>query len=540
MDKNKISAVGKVFKCAYTLSELVVVMLIIAVIVSVSIKLTKMKLDNITSYTYYAAYSTLRSVTSEMLRNFNAEDEAYGLADVSLNQNIFNKLNRFLTSTIFLPAFGADQDRVQCPVQDGYNSSLIRTYNLLHEDWNDNKSYYANVQDFIMFCKVNPGRLLYEDWKQIETTGGGGKVLRGYCCYSPESGDIPLYDDKACENYYSADSHYEVVKVRNWQWPHKDLFEDQVYSPLIPTYRNNCLNNGGELQQLPSTPHYFCCVKSKSSDPDIIIPDDYGNPPCGKEYVLQSSNYVLQDIVGFDSSCPNSQFFSWDACACVSTPPTVPRTGKTFCESFVGYANTSQLAEDAECKGDAIAGNTTDFNGKKPDFIFRNGMLVYNASQDPKKLDILAGNSKGVTYPASDDSAIDIDEFGYILYVDIDGAKNGDGVLWEDVYPFYVTLSGNVIPAYDENNPETVGGDSKLHLQTSVRDEYIDDTTGRHVEWLTKSKSFKESACLMNMVKEATPYCSRGVAAAGNSNCSENKHDCRLKTVMPVKFFGLR
>ena len=46
----------------YTLSEIFVVMLIIAVVVGVSIKVTKSRLDNIISYTYYSTYSTLRSV----------------------------------------------------------------------------------------------------------------------------------------------------------------------------------------------------------------------------------------------------------------------------------------------------------------------------------------------------------------------------------------------------------------------------------------------------------------------------------------------
>ena len=129
---------------------------------------------------------------------------------------------------------------------------------------------------------------------------------------------------------------------------------------------------------------------------------------------------------------------------------------------------------------------------------------------------------------------IDVDEWGYTLYIDIDGTRGGDSKLWEDVYPFYVTLSGTVIPAYDMDNAETAGGDSKLHLQTSVHDEFIDNN-GRHTQWITKSKTFKESACTMGYVKATTPYCS---GVAGNAQCALDNHDCRLKTVMPIKFFG--
>ena len=48
----------------YTLAEIVVVMLIIAVVVGVSIKITKAKLDSVISYTYYAAYSSSIFLTS--------------------------------------------------------------------------------------------------------------------------------------------------------------------------------------------------------------------------------------------------------------------------------------------------------------------------------------------------------------------------------------------------------------------------------------------------------------------------------------------
>lgn len=43
----------------------------------VSIKVTKSRLDNVISYTYYSTYSTLRSVTSNMLADYNPNDEIY-------------------------------------------------------------------------------------------------------------------------------------------------------------------------------------------------------------------------------------------------------------------------------------------------------------------------------------------------------------------------------------------------------------------------------------------------------------------------------
>ena len=70
---------------AYTLAEVVIVMLVIAVVAGVSIKITKAKLDNIISYTYYMGYSTLRNVTGQMLGDFKSTDDKYtevGVLDV--------------------------------------------------------------------------------------------------------------------------------------------------------------------------------------------------------------------------------------------------------------------------------------------------------------------------------------------------------------------------------------------------------------------------------------------------------------------------
>ena len=67
----------KFIDSAYTLAEIIIVMLIIAVIVAVSIGITKAKLDNIVSYTYYNAYSSLRKISAEMLADWNPKDPEY-------------------------------------------------------------------------------------------------------------------------------------------------------------------------------------------------------------------------------------------------------------------------------------------------------------------------------------------------------------------------------------------------------------------------------------------------------------------------------
>lgn len=463
------------FKKAYTLAEVIIVMLIIAVVVSVSIKVTKAKLDNITSYTYYTAYNTVRAVSAEMLKDFNPEEEDYGVTEPP---SVALRIKNFFASNFgILPAWAS--------CTGGCSSG-----------------YYCSGD--VCLPKLNaPDLDKFED-KTVDS-------CEGALCDVPQtpSKDLGQLEPMQCEEtFICANGTWNPILCKC------DFDPNQPY-PFLPT----------------------------DPDPDPE-PDPAPDPnpintcpavtPCGKE-CNASTGFVLSDISGFSRTCSDAgKQWSEAKCDCIPTPQTVSRNGEGFCRLFVNYTNTARLEEDDECKGDAISTNETDFADKDPDMILRNGMILYNVSQDPEHIALLAGNSKGVKFTDSSGRVIDVDEWGYTLYIDIDGARNGQGRLWEDVYPFYVTLSGTVIPAYDAVNPELSGGDSSLHLQTSVYDEFVDGN-GRHIEWITKSRPFKDSACIMGYVNPAAPYC-QGVPA--NAQCAQENHDCRLKTVMPVKFFG--
>ena len=130
---------------------------------------------------------------------------------------------------------------------------------------------------------------------------------------------------------------------------------------------------------------------------------------------------------------------------------------------------------------------------------------------------------------------VDTGEYGYIVYVDIDGER-GSSTLWEDVYPFYITLSGQVVPAFHSSDGDNFGGNSDEYLQTSIQYEKINANGRRSITWLDKSVSFKEGACGSGYINSSTPYCAGVVEHAEcSSNVSGSK--CTLKTVKPVKFF---
>ena len=163
----------------------------------------------------------------------------------------------------------------------------------------------------------------------------------------------------------------------------------------------------------------------------------------------------------------------------------------------------------------------------------RNGLKLYNVRQNPAPLPLLAGNNQGGSYELADGTTVNVNEFGYTVYLDIDGEK-GSSTLWEDVFPFYITMTGKVIPLYHTEGEKEYGGTSRQHLMTSVQKEVITTTGHRQVLWIKKSVPFKESACTSGYINSTTPYCS-GVSL--EPSCNEGANVCILKYVSPVKFF---
>ena len=430
LEYNSLAASDK--NSAFTLAEVVIVMLIIAVVASVSIKIAKSKMDKITSYTYYNAYNTIAAAIREMNKDYDSsnEDDITGSCEDGVYLKDYGCIK---TTNSFSPLNTCDGTSIWDP---NFTSSV--------SEW----------------CSSN-------DWA----------AAKKKCA---DLG-LTLPDFTTLEKIWQDSVNSPNASFSGWYWSSTDYFNDDAYAIEFPGGFNRLVNKW-------ATPQALCI------DPDYD-PDD-------------------EDL----------------------KVKSLPRKGERFCEQFAGYVNTTSHFIDGgeECKGDDTT-NLTEFAGKKPDIVLRNGMSLYNlsATEKPVKIDVLAGNSKNNKYNRNDGVEVDLDEYGYIIYIDVDGI-NGDGVLWDDVYKFYVTLSGLVIPAFDADNPETAGGDSRFHLQTSVSNEVILNNK-RQTNWITKSKSFKESACTMGYINAATPYCS-GVTA--NAACTSNQEDCHLRIIMPIKFFG--
>ena len=495
----KLGGGGCKLKSAYTLAEVVVVMLVVAVVVSVSIKITKVKLDNIISYTYYSGYSTLRSVTGQILADFKSTDETY--IDKGISWLKFFSLPAFATDCYY-----------KRDVSD--SSSYCMNYKLVDACEIKNWNCYSHVGQYGItneLCQAGQA-VPYGYW-----------VTKGHLDFAGYGGDTQKVIHKLIEdNILSASKRYNYMSSTNMcmhSWGGND-FSDYMYCNDTDMSQNCDLNmtqiilSLEEINKDPEPEPEVCTTPSEAEQQVHRCQNQEewkGEPTCG---------YV-------PITCPEGNHWSVNSCGCVPESPTLPRKGINFCRKFVSYTNTK--SNSPECTGTAISSTETDFSDKTADITLRNGMRIYNMSQNPQEIGILEGNTQGASY----DGVPNINTFGYTVYLDIDGEK-GSSTLWEDVYKFYITMAGKVIPAYDENNPnEEVGGNSRRHLMTSVEKETIVDGR-RQMRWLKKSVSFKEGACTSNYIGASSRYCN-GVNLL--PDCNDPINPCFMKHISPVKFF---
>ena len=455
-------------------------MLIIAVVVGVSIKVTKSRLDNILSYTYYSTYSTLRSVTSNMLADFNPDDEIYQANFIDYKAKISNILKALINQ----PAF-ASSDTPIC---------IVQTYPFTYE---------AAAGACVSY----------------EATAYNGTSPLG-CDMSVTSGIFSFKYTYGGVEYDGACGYNRMKQCCN-----ATIMANSEYWLTCDAYGGDYGSCETEPDTEPSTPE-------TPSTPSVcnITPTDseISSQYClGKEFDNTPAVCGWVDITPWPPSCETGKEWSQENCQCVAIPATIPKKGSKFCELFESLVNISPT--DSVCEGSTVNDDITEFSDLTPDLILRNGVRLYNVHQDPALIPQLR-----IVGQDDETSEKDMNQQGYIVYADVDGSK-GNSILWEDVYPFYITLSGRVIPAYDsEANPDGSGGDSESHLQVSVKNETFSSSGHRIIRWLSKSVSFKEGGCQSGYVNSSTSYCG---GMYYNNSCSSSTSSCQLKIIRPLKFF---
>ena len=470
----------------YTLAEIVIVMLVIAVIVAVTIGVTKHKMDNIINYTYYSAYSTLREATAQILADYAPDDTRYQAK--STENTLIAKVQNFFISNFGGLAVMADNS-FHNPTGPGVDNTTGTVQTGDNED-----DLYQNGNPELVPGGIDHGAVQPSDCT-------GGRVWTGSACVCPEG---TVWDGTLCKS--SGDDHEDCTGGKIWNGSECVCPEGTVW-------------DGTQ-----------CKENSSGEDPETGGSGCTGTAPCGKQCDTATGTWV--DIPGFSRECDASQNKVWSEtqCACISSSRAITLNGQKYCEYLVSLLNTK--ANASECTGNSISTSLTDFSGKIADITLRNGMRMYNVRQNPQLIPDLENNNEGGKVVLNG-VEVDTNKWGYTVYIDVDGQK-GASEKWVDVYPFYVTLSGMVIPAYDKDNPGLYGADSRNHMQVSIEDEII---LGGHrtIKWLAKSVSYKEAACGAGYVGANTPYCRDAGAISINSECASSNSLCRLKYVRPFK-----
>ena len=485
----------------YTLAEIIIVMLIIAVVVSVTIGITKAKLDNIVSYTYYNAYSTLVKISTEMLADWSPADieykQTYNIEGSCRNYaNIKHNLFFYINNFLYPPVMAYPQ--MNC-IDNIYGRTCCQAP--AYPDPNYIPSDTGRPRYCLMDCWDGSTAVVGECPQQIECWDHS---------YATSISNCPAY--VLCQDGSKA---YSMADCPACQPP------DNIEIPCGQSWNSQTC----QLEGVPKV----CSNGQHLNDNCECINSCPAEPGCGK--TCDPSSGIISDIAGFNRTCSDETYeWSEEQCKCIISPRTLPRKGQNFCKLFERHANI--MSGSDVCSGSVISNGTTDFSNKSPDITLRNGLRIYNMHNDAGAISMLANNTQGGVY----DGVPNTNSYGYTVYVDIDGAK-GDSQLWSDVYPFYITLSGKIIPAYDTSNLNQSGGDSLRHLQVSVENENY-NSGKRSTKWLAKSVPFKEGACIAGYVGDATPYCKNGTSFTKASECTTNYNSlCRVKQIQPVKFF---
>jgi len=169
------------------------------------------------------------------------------------------------------------------------------------------------------------------------------------------------------------------------------------------------------------------------------------------------------------------------------------------------------------------AATSKDFSSLTPHVTFANGAKLYIGSAIS-------------TIAQLSDSTDEKDRSGYVLYIDVDG-KQHKTKLYSDVFPYYLTRSGKVIPAFDSS--VVAGANNNEHLAFNIIADIFDASGNRTEKILAAGVSFREAACLSKLVTSST-YC--GTFAATTSvngvNCTLAEPDCRIKVKKPIRILN--
>lgn len=249
--------------------------------------------------------------------------------------------------------------------------------------------------------------------------------------------------------------------------------------------------------------------------------------------VWLGSSYGFRDynLQGFCVTYKNQNSGSNGSSGSGSSSNNVTYTFDDFCKTVTSTLSGSQKDCTQPVAKVQEAVSSKDFSALPPHLVLDNGIKVYMASDYGEITQL-------------DDSLDEADRIGFTVYIDVDGNKSKSR-LYDDVFPFYLTKSGKVIPGYDSNI--VAGANCEKNLAFDILYDEFDASGNRKLKRLDGTSiggadmySFKNAACISGYVK-SQKYC--GVSFDGSLtingvNCkNDKKADCRIQVRKPLKIF---
>lgn len=206
------------------------------------------------------------------------------------------------------------------------------------------------------------------------------------------------------------------------------------------------------------------------------------------------------------------------------------RTETSLCEVFKDYFNTVSDSCSTVTNNPVTA--TT------PALKLSNGMEFYFADTTTEMFSAEDTNTKTLFAAGMADA----ENSGTHFWVDINGHGQGEDKLHYDIFEFYVTRSGKVVPVYGtvsnirgyEYLPANMdGGGNKTLMAFDVVYSPSDSNYQRVVSDDLRAVSFPEAACASGYINENAGYCKQ--ASQMKVAACDDSVDCKIRLVKKLK-----
>lgn len=421
-------------KHAFTVAEIMVVVMIIAVVASSTIGISKIRADYMNKFMYYSTFTSLKKAVSELI-----------------------------TEGFETNSGGGDDDIVTKACPDGtmrtaYTSAQNLSAQASFDSW---KAAWVAMKAQPKLCSAGPN-----DCTIAQANNDSAAAFFNAKRSSPNLNvcTSQYWASTTCGNLtYNASSDYECTPT-----PEYSLFDIIVgkYEALSGALQGqaDCINNGQPNCDVWDNMIYDAQKKYENT---VIDQNRVANLPEGcRPMPMKSGGGVYleseRNCIPIDSGDDDTDTGSGGSGGGTQNKKMLPDTALAFFTRFANMINS-------------IGTTNASFNTKSEPFtnananiILPNGIRLYNF-----------GSEAIAAVPADPTGMNDY----FIIYADIDGSKRS-GKVNDDVMAFKIYRSGVVVP-YTPTAPST------KYLSASVK---YKDASGK-IQWLERNVPYLDAAC---------------------------------------------